>query len=165
MSSFAPKKIFLPLDFAQGEDKDAEALSNAALDAAMSLAGRFEAKLLVASSLPPLLGVGGPDFAGEAAMALEQVAKLQHEQVEKALFAAVERLKESGIDAEAHIAIGDEGVAQSLVNKAEKLEADLIVLPSHGRMGLKRFFLGSVAERVAHLAKVPVLLLKPHLPE
>ena len=43
---------------------------------------------------------------------------------------------------------------------AAELKADLIVLPSHGRTGLKRLLIGSVAERVVRLAHCPVLVLR-----
>ena len=47
-----------------------------------------------------------------------------------------------------------------IVGVAEDEGVDMIAMCSHGRMGISRVILGSVAERVAHLAKVPVLLLK-----
>ena len=43
---------------------------------------------------------------------------------------------------------------------ADELKAGMIVIPSHGYRGLKRFFLGSVAERVVRQANCPVLVLK-----
>lgn len=43
---------------------------------------------------------------------------------------------------------------------AEKIGAGLIVIPSHGFHGLKRWFLGSVAEQVTRLAKCPVLVMR-----
>jgi nucleotide-binding universal stress UspA family protein len=53
---------------------------------------------------------------------------------------------------------GDPG--QEIANFAESLAADLIVMPSHGRTGIKRLLIGSVAERVVRLAHCPVLVLK-----
>lgn len=53
---------------------------------------------------------------------------------------------------------GDPGTILS--DYAEEIKADLIVISSHGRTGITRFLIGSVAERVARLAKVPVLVLK-----
>lgn len=47
-------------------------------------------------------------------------------------------------------------IAQQIVNSAE--EGDVIVMSSHGRTGIKRWFLGSVAEEVMRRAKCPVLL-------
>ena len=71
--------------------------------------------------------------------------------------------------AEVHleVRIGDPG--QVTADRAEELGADLIVIGSHGRTGISRLFLGSVAERVVRLAHCPVLVEKvvpvaKHLP-
>jgi nucleotide-binding universal stress UspA family protein len=56
------------------------------------------------------------------------------------------------------VRFGDPG--REIAGFAEKLNADLIVMPSHGRTGLSRLFIGSVAERVVRLAQCPVLILK-----
>jgi len=47
-----------------------------------------------------------------------------------------------------------------IVRYAEKIEADLVVMPSKGRTGMRRLTLGSVAERVLRYAPCPVLLLR-----
>lgn len=57
-----------------------------------------------------------------------------------------------------HCEKGDPGT--EIVNCARSLSADLIIIPSHGRRGLARLFLGSVAERVLQLAGCPVLVLR-----
>jgi nucleotide-binding universal stress UspA family protein len=57
-----------------------------------------------------------------------------------------------------HVLIGDPG--HEITELAAELKADLIVLPSHGRTGLKRLLIGSVAERVVRLAHCPVLVLR-----
>jgi hypothetical protein len=49
------------------------------------------------------------------------------------------------------------GVAQL----ASDLDADLVVVGSHGHRGIERLFLGSVAERVARLARCPVWIVRP----
>lgn len=54
-----------------------------------------------------------------------------------------------------------ESTGETIAHAARDSGADLIVVLSHGRKGLKRLFLGSVAERVAHVAEVPVLILRP----
>lgn len=59
--------------------------------------------------------------------------------------------------ANVHAEIGDPG--HEIVELAESLESDLIVITSRGRTGLKRFILGSVAERVSRHADIPVLVL------
>jgi universal stress protein A len=50
--------------------------------------------------------------------------------------------------------------ASVIVTMAEELKVDLIVMPTHGRTGLERMILGSVAERVAREAKQPVLTIR-----
>lgn len=62
--------------------------------------------------------------------------------------------KEVGIE----IKIGDPST--EIIDFAKDISADLIVLPSHGRKGVSRFLLGSVAERVVRLSSCPVLVLK-----
>ncbi len=52
------------------------------------------------------------------------------------------------------------GVADVIVREARKLRADLIVLGTHGRRGLRRLVMGSDAESVVHETTVPVLLVR-----
>ena len=57
-----------------------------------------------------------------------------------------------------HVKVGDAAhVTEALIGE---LGAELVVLRSHGRTGVRRLLLGSVAERIARLARCPVLLLK-----
>ena len=50
--------------------------------------------------------------------------------------------------------------AEEIANYAQNNQTELIVLPSHGRTGLARLMIGSVAERVVRLAHCPVLVLR-----
>ncbi len=54
--------------------------------------------------------------------------------------------------------------AHELLDEIEAQKADLVVMSSHGRTGLSRWVLGSVAQHVARHAKVPVLVLRENLP-
>ena len=47
-----------------------------------------------------------------------------------------------------------------IIDYAKVIQAELIVMPSHGRTGIKHFALGSVAERVVRMAPCPVLVLR-----
>ncbi|KPQ36634.1 MAG: nucleotide-binding protein [Phormidesmis priestleyi Ana] len=47
-----------------------------------------------------------------------------------------------------------------IIDYAEQQKIDLIVMPSRGRTGISRFFMGSIAERVVRFAHCPVLVLK-----
>jgi nucleotide-binding universal stress UspA family protein len=69
-------------------------------------------------------------------------------------------LADAGVDGSfrLHILEGDPGHA--IVQLADALQADLIVMPSHGRTGIAHVLIGSVAERVVRLAHCPVLVLR-----
>ncbi len=56
------------------------------------------------------------------------------------------------------VVFGDPG--HEIAEYAQQREADLIIMPSHGRKGLTRLLIGSVAERVVRLAHCPVLVLR-----
>jgi len=56
------------------------------------------------------------------------------------------------------VEVGDPG--HKIAEFAESRGAELIVMPCHGRTGIKRLLIGSVAERVVRLAHCPVLVLR-----
>jgi len=58
-----------------------------------------------------------------------------------------------------HVLTGD--VAREIVRMAEDVEADLIIVGTHGRRGIRRLLLGSVAEHVTRWASCPVLVMRP----
>lgn len=67
----------------------------------------------------------------------------------------------TGITAEtALLDVPGERVADVIDNEALSWEADLIVIGTHGRAGLSRLLLGSVAQDVVRGASVPVLLVR-----
>src|SRR6202008_2391857 len=55
---------------------------------------------------------------------------------------------------------GRKKTRKAIVNEAKRWGADLIVMGTHGRTGIARLVLGSVAEGVVHTAPVPVLLIR-----
>lgn len=54
----------------------------------------------------------------------------------------------------------DYTIEQGVLNGAERLKADLIIIPTHGRKGLSHFFNGSISEDVVNHSQIPVLTLK-----
>ena len=56
-----------------------------------------------------------------------------------------------------HVAFGEPG--PTIVEVIERTKPNLVIMPSHGRRGIKRLVLGSVAEYVVRRAGVPVLVL------
>lgn len=57
-----------------------------------------------------------------------------------------------------HVVVGDPG--NQIAKVADKIDAQVVVVASHGRTGLSHLLLGSVAERVARLCSCPVLITK-----
>ena len=67
-------------------------------------------------------------------------------------------LGESGLNVRADIVEGE--AAEGIVEYAEKQGIDLVVMATHGRSGIGRWALGSVADRVIRHSYVPVLLVR-----
>jgi len=65
----------------------------------------------------------------------------------------------SGVPAEGRVVTGY--AAEEIVNAAEEMKADMIVLGTHGRRGIDKFLFGSVAEKVIKTSPVPVLSMRP----
>jgi len=59
-----------------------------------------------------------------------------------------------------HVAVRFGNPGNEIARYAKEVNAGLIVVSSHGRTGLRHLFIGSVAERIVHLAHCPVLVLK-----
>ena len=69
-------------------------------------------------------------------------------------------------DAVVHVVVGGHGnPAATITDFAQDLGADMIAIPSHGRTGLARMAIGSVAERVVRYANCPVLVVRRESPE
>ena len=50
--------------------------------------------------------------------------------------------------------------SEEIIDYAKEQQINLIIIPSHGHTGIRRFLLGSVAERVVRFAHCPVLVLR-----
>jgi nucleotide-binding universal stress UspA family protein len=76
--------------------------------------------------------------------------------------AAVESVEreaaEAGVEVETTVTSGT--AHQTILDYADEVDADLIVMGTHGRTGLNRYLLGSVTERVVRTAEVPVLTVR-----
>ncbi len=68
------------------------------------------------------------------------------------------QLRAKGLDVDTHVRYGNE--ADEIIDHAAQEEIDLIAMSTHGRNGIKRLFLGSVAEKVVRHAAKPVFLVR-----
>lgn len=77
---------------------------------------------------------------------------------EEYLVSVASDLTAKGFDAEVHVRYGD--VAEEILSHSRRNEIDLISMSTHGRSGLGRWLLGSVAEKIVRHSEKPVLLLR-----
>lgn len=82
----------------------------------------------------------------------------RRKEAERAVAASLQRMQALGVHAEGTVAEGRPD--EAIVKAAESAGADLIVVGSHGRTGLTKILLGSVAQRVIGHAACPVLVVK-----
>ncbi|HEY5372637.1 MAG TPA: universal stress protein [Polyangiaceae bacterium] len=136
------KHIVVATDFSE--------CSQRALDLALEIASKFDSKLtLVHSWEAPAYS-----YAGGLYVAVDVVTPIEEAAV-AALDRATEELKLRMPSAKSMIRSGS--AWEEVLAAATLLHADLIVLGTHGRRGLNRALLGSVAEKVVRMATVPVL--------
>jgi nucleotide-binding universal stress UspA family protein len=147
MTEWKVKSILIPTDFSE--------LAGLALEYAVALGRCFSSKLTLLYAdpfLPP------PHFTmGQ----MEDIAS-SLERSKAAARAMLQEYASSHIPVElSREVIVREGLAvNSIIEVAEELEADLIVMGTHGRSGVSRFMLGSVTERVLRETSGPVLSVR-----
>jgi nucleotide-binding universal stress UspA family protein len=140
--------ILYPTDFS--------ASSRPAFAHALRAAKERRAELLVAHVLPTVIPMAGDGYISPRAYDDMMAASRAH--AKRQLDRLIAATKKAGVRARAVLL---DGVAwEQLVALARKRKADLIVMGTHGRTGLSRLFLGSVAERVIGSAPCPVLTVR-----
>ena len=138
---------------------DGSALSKKAVKHAISLAASTGASL-VALKVVPRYPVSF--FDGSATLSVETVSEAEKKWVTDAegqLEGVVKEAQLAGVKAKTAVVKSDL-VAESIISAARKHKADLVVMASHGRKGLKRILLGSEALAVLTHSTVPVLVLR-----
>jgi nucleotide-binding universal stress UspA family protein len=135
------KKILFPTDFSHTGD--------AALAWATSLARDTGATLLIVhAEEPPTAYGGGELYYGIPEPATEDLRKMLHK-IEPA---------DPAVPFEHRLITGDP--AHAVVRLAKDEKVDMIVIGTHGRTGLSRMLMGSVAEAIVRRAECPVLTYK-----
>jgi len=130
-----------------------------AIDAAIRLAERFDAVLhLVQVLAPPLVG-DTPLLVPALEITEQALADARLERLQR-LEALGSRLR-AGSRIRVVTALKEGNVTQTLRDYAAELNADLIVMSSHSRGGLKRISLGSVTDFLIRNTHIPVLIVKP----
>lgn len=142
------KKILVPLD--------GSPLAEAVLPHAQALAKSEGAEIIILRvPLTPNEGV----FVHNPALA-ETIIKEIEEEAKNYTEMEVAKLQKEGIQVKG---ITRDGlVPDTILDVAEETHADVIAMSTHGRTGVQRWLLGSVADRVVHYSHIPVMLIHPN---
>ncbi|HEY0674279.1 MAG TPA: universal stress protein [Longimicrobiales bacterium] len=138
------KDIMLPVDGSH--------FSELALPLALRIAEKSEGRLHI-------VRVHTPAVPTAEAVISENYDELVRDWERDALRVALARAVDRGVEATAELLDGP--VVPALQSYVDAAEIDLVVMTTHGRSGLKRAVLGSVAEQCVRKTEVPILLLHP----
>jgi nucleotide-binding universal stress UspA family protein len=134
----------VPLDFSKG--------SELALDYAVAMARQNKARLTLLHVVPAATGYPSEAMQFDLYSLMERDAR-------EDLARLMKRKKLDPRSAQILMLRGT-NPAEIIARQAKKLRASLVIMGSHGRTGLGRLLLGSVAERTLRLASCPVLIVK-----
>ena len=153
------KRILVPLDGSR--------FSSSAMRYAIGIARRFDAQIILIEAVKPVTPSPSSE-ASEATMVpvvtevAVQAARLEEKRhltrAKQYLQRKVRDVTKRGIKCSYRIAM--EEPAYSILKTCRKEGVELIVMSTHGKGGLKRAILGSVADEVARKSRVPVMLIR-----
>jgi nucleotide-binding universal stress UspA family protein len=138
---------------------DGSPLAEAILDPAKELASLAGAELMLVQVIQPL----APPLEGPIAPPLrfdEELTSLRRKEAADYLRDLAEECMESGVKAAYSASLG-RNVADTILGLAESPTVGLIAIATHGRGGLKRLALGSVADKLVRAAPRPILVYRP----
>jgi nucleotide-binding universal stress UspA family protein len=143
------RRILHPSDFSKA--------SGAAFAKAVELAKANRAELVVLHVLgPPVPIMGGDGYVSP--QVYEDLHTSARAYASRQLASLVAKAKKAGVRAKAVLR---EGMThEQIVRAARSARADMIVVGTHGRTGLAKIFLGSIAGRVVSTAKCPVMTVR-----
>lgn len=141
-----PTNILVPTDFSE--------TANRALDYAVALAAKLDARIHVLHVIEiPVLGV--PELGvALASTTIDSVVREGQAELDR----AVEERRNQANFGEVVLRTGD--TRDTIRHVAEEVHADLIVMGTHGRRGVSRALLGSIAEMTVRTAPCPVLTVR-----
>ena len=139
------RRILVPIQFSRR-------LPGAEIELARELARTNHAKILLLHVVPLSTAVSADaSLAAQYYMEAEKDAELELRKIARS------KLK----DLDVEIVVEVSSPATMIVKQAAKLRADLVIIATHGRTGLKRYLLGSVAEQVVARCPCPLLTIRP----
>ena len=159
----ALRRLLVPLD--------GSALASQALLLAQELAERAKAKMILLYAVDPVtetvpsVGMDGTIFAtgmhDSRNPNMSDITAALEERRERALHSLEHILDTRGDVKQSSVVVSVVGYpAEIIVDEAERRQVDLIVMATHGYTGIKRWALGSVADKVLHSTQTPLLLIR-----
>jgi len=140
---------------------DGSDLANKALRHALALAGKTGGKITAVTVTEPsiIVAPGAEIMMVDTSSIIEDLDKAKEESAKTILADAEKIAGETGVHlAQMHVA--NSPAAEGILHAAKEISADLIVMGSHGRLGLGRLLLGSQAAEVLAHTDLPVLVVK-----
>ena len=135
---------------------DFSGASRAAFRKAIEMARSSRAELLIAHVLSPIVPVPGDGYVSP--QMYDQLASSSRAWAQKRLDAAVAAARKARVRVRGFLLEG--APSEEIVRFARARRVEIIVLGTHGRKGLAKLFVGSVAERVVAAATCPVLTVR-----
>ena len=137
-------KILCPVDFFPASD--------AAANYAVGLAANYDARLHLLHVITPLLPT-----AYEYAIDTVEIMKSLEKNATDEMNVIVSRAKDAGVHVDTEIRIGD--VYDEIKRAIENEKPELLVMGTHGRRGVERWFMGSTTEKLLRHSPVPMLTI------
>jgi nucleotide-binding universal stress UspA family protein len=140
------KTILAPIDFSD--------VTGAVVQSAAGIAKAFQASLYLLHVAPP-----DPDFIGyepgpqTVRDSVAQKFRKEHHQLQE----LEADIRSKGLDIHALLVQG--ATAEKILQEAKRLQAEMIVIGSHGHGALQKLLVGSVAEGILRKAPCPVLIV------
>ena len=146
-------KIIYPTDFSSAAE--------AAFDTAQRLARDSESLLLIVHVVEPVVAATPGTVAPPVTLGGTDLSDTQQHAIDEAREELQKVVPNDPAIRFEHRLI--EGLASDgILNLVDEEQADLIIMGTHGRTGLKRLLMGSVAEKIVRHASCPVLTLREH---
>jgi universal stress protein A len=130
--------------------------AEAAWEMACELARVHQAELTLVHVFVELPAYTLPEVPGPAVV---QIWEDQRRWVDQALEERVAAARARGLTARGRLVTG--AAAAAIAESATEEQSELLVIGTHGRTGINRLLIGSIAERVIRIAPCPVLTVKP----
>lgn len=138
---------------------DGSRVARSVLGPARELAGATGARVTLLRVVQPVMGpgFGPPDFP----QGVDAVATATAEEDAAArLERTADELREAGLEVAVEVTRSPDA-ARAILEAASELDADATAMATHGRGGIRRLLLGSVADKVLRASEHPVLLVRP----